>query len=61
MILQKLGTQIYNLIKLSVCIFGLITTFYMVIDLTYFLSVPKMVKSEDPSRGNVYHYSNQNI
>lgn len=52
MMLQQIGTQSYNLLKIFVCMFGLVTTFYMVVDLTYFLSVPKKVKSEMSSRGN---------
>lgn len=48
----QIGRQAFNLLKVCVCAFGLVTTFYMVVDLTYFLSVPKKVKSEFSSRGN---------
>lgn len=54
MVVQQIGRQILNVLKLGICIFGLITTFYMVIDLTYFLSVPKMVKYEASSRGTLF-------
>lgn len=51
MVVQQIGRQAFNLIKLGICMFGLVTTFYMVIDLTYFLSFPKLMKSEAYSRG----------
>lgn len=56
MVFKKIGRYTFNTLQLVLCTFGLVSTFYMIIDLTYFLSVPKFVKSELSSRGNNWNY-----
>ncbi|KAJ8974609.1 hypothetical protein NQ317_019354 [Molorchus minor] len=49
---SKIKQTLLGVPKIILCLFGLITTFYMVIDFTYFLSVPKSLsiatRAKDP-------------
>ncbi|CAH1998639.1 unnamed protein product [Acanthoscelides obtectus] len=47
---KTIGQRLFDLFKIVLCSFGVVTTFYMVIELTYFLSVPDYEKLERKSR-----------
>lgn len=52
---MNLGKWIFNTIKLILSAFGVLLTFYAVLDFTYFLSVPNYkIKVEPIPEGNKF-------
>lgn len=54
---MDIGQRIFDILKIILSGFALLATFYMVIDFTYFLSIPnEKVKLQEVSQGNLFNF-----